>query len=117
MDGEKFIDAIRIAVRDSAIAGSLSNLKKPPGRRPSLDSIAVSEWYGHLDRGSKKFVEIAIKNAVDAAIFNFLCVIDGVISIEDSADKGKLQLFSIGRDLTLLNDASKRMLHDIYKGK
>jgi hypothetical protein len=117
MDGEKFIDAIRIAVRDSAISGSLSNLKKPPGRRPSLDSIAVSEWYDHLDQNSKKFVEITIKSAVDTAIFNLLCVIDGVISIESSIDKKKLQLWAIGSDSTLLNGDSNRMLHDIYMDK
>jgi hypothetical protein len=117
MDSREFIRAIKISVRDTTINGSVKLLERPVGRKPDLERIMLSEWYNDLDSHSKHIVSLIIKSVANMTIFNFLCVIDGVISIEDIVDKGNLKLFYTGKNEELLNPEDGIMLHDLYNDK
>ncbi len=52
------------------------------------------------------------------SIFSFLCVIDGVSSIESGSDKGGFKLiFEKNNDQILINDPTKDSLHDLFSSK
>jgi hypothetical protein len=56
-----------------------------------------------------------MREAVELAVFSFLCVLDGVSAIEDEPEKGVLTLRYIKRDEDLLlNDPADEFLHDTY---
>lgn len=49
------------------------------------------------------------------AVFEVLCAFDGVTTIEDGPDKGRLQLLYInGDDTVLINDPRNRELHNVF---
>lgn len=114
MNAEEFLDAIRIVVRDGAASEVLSVLQKPPGRRPSEELITRSLWYNSLDSSQRRMVSAIVQDAANRAIFGFLCVVDGVRSIESATDKGKIELRYVKGSSTLLNPPDGEMLHDIW---
>jgi hypothetical protein len=113
MNAEEFIHAIKLAVRDAAINNTIDVLARPPGRKPSQELLRTSEWYNSLDARGRAILAEIVAIAVDDAIFGFLCVLDGVRAIEDTTDKGRLELSYIKDGVEVLND-SNLMLHDIY---
>jgi hypothetical protein len=48
MNAEEFIDFLKEVVCEGSVRGFQSNLSKPPGRKPSDNSVAMSEWYNNL---------------------------------------------------------------------
>ena len=114
MNAEEFLDAIRIVVRDGAVLEVLSVSANPPGRKPSEELIARSFWFNSLDDDQKKIVSEIVQDSVNRAIFGFLCVFDGVRAIENTSEKGKLELRYVKDTSTLLNPADGIMLHDIW---
>jgi hypothetical protein len=114
MNNKEFVDAVRIAVRDGAASEVLSVLEKPPGRRPSEELSARSHWYNSLDNDQKRIVSDIIEDAVDRAIFGFLCVLDGARAFERTAEKGKLELRYVKDQSILLNPPDGEMLHDLW---
>jgi hypothetical protein len=52
----------------------------------------MSKWYNELNENDKSVVEQIIKKSVDMAVFSFLCVLDGVSTIENEK-KGELKLY------------------------
>lgn len=87
--------------------------RKAPGRRPPQALIEQSEWYKALDDDQKRIVASIIHDVAHFAVFNFLCVIDGVSAIEDGPDTGHLELHSVKDTSILLNSEAGEMLHDL----
>jgi hypothetical protein len=109
MDTRKFVDLLRIVVRDAAVSGELNVL-----RRPSDDLQERSKWYHSLSDDQKTILSSIILDVADRAIFGFLCVLDGVRAIEDDGDKGHLELRYVGGHSTLLNPPEGEMLHELW---
>ena len=114
MNSEEFVELIRIVVRDGAASEVLGVLKAPPGRRPPAELCERSDWYNALDDNQKRMVSSVILDAVDRAVFGFLCVIDGVRAIENGEKKGALELRYVNDGSVLLNTPDGEMLHDLW---
>jgi hypothetical protein len=115
MDGAEFVDAIKKVVRDAAFEDSLKLLENPPGRRPSERLQRRADWYRTLSPLDKEFVRSALSDAVDAAVFGMLSVIDGVRVVENGAKKGNFELHYVKEGREVLAGPGKEMLHDLYK--
>lgn len=114
MNAEEFIDGIKIAVEKSTIENILDELAIEPDVS-ELKAKILYDWYQNLDALGKGMVKLLITNTTQTSIFGFLCVLDGVRAIEDTTDKGELQLYFVkDEEQTLLNDFSEDFLHDIY---
>ena len=48
MDNIEFIEVIKLVVEKSSINSVVENLKKPPGRSPSVHLLELSQWYNNL---------------------------------------------------------------------
>jgi hypothetical protein len=113
MTPDAFIDAIRIVVRDSAADGCIGSYEKPPGRSPSPKLIEMSKWFCSLADSDKAMVQRIAQDVADAAVFQFLCVLDGVVAVEDRPDKGDFRLTYVNPPVELvINDPSDEFLHD-----
>ena len=115
MTPEEFITKIRQVVFEPAINGTMSLIEKPPGRRPSEDLVALSKWFLQLSDTDKKMLQSAIALAAHGATFGMLAVLDGVRQIDDTPQKGTLELSYIkdGQSV-LLNDPNFEHLHDLF---
>ncbi|MEI7376821.1 hypothetical protein [Dickeya chrysanthemi] len=112
MDAEKFVDVIKLVVRDAAIEDTISVLTSPPGRRPSKELVELSNYYNGKNDEEKELINRIIKLASDDAVFGFLCVLDGVRAIEDEEEKGTLSLIYKKNEEVILNKDED--LHDYY---
>lgn len=113
MNSEKFVDIIRELTIDDTVRIIQSNLIKPPGRSPSEMSIAISKWYNSLADNDKNILIHIVKKAARTGVFEFLCILDGAIAIENE-DKGELKLYyEKGNEKILLNDQHKINLHEL----
>ncbi len=54
-------------------------------------------------------------DAVNRAVFGFLCVLDGVRSIEEGQDNGRLELVYHKGKSVVLNPSEGEMLHDLWE--
>ena len=116
MSPAEFVGAIRKYVRDAAIAVVRTSLQSPPGRRPDPQSVTRSAWYCGLSEHDRKMVDRVVELSVDAAIFGFLAVLDGVRAIEPPGSKGVLRLLHVvGNSEIQLNDPAAADLHDLFK--
>jgi hypothetical protein len=114
MDGKQFVDLLRVLVRDGAASEELDVLRSPPGGRPPTDLQERSAWYNSLHDDQKRILASIILDVADRAVFGFLCVLDGVRSIEDGPDKGRLELRYVKDDSILLNPSDGELLHDLW---
>jgi len=116
MSPEKFVDNIRLVVRDQTVRDMMSILSKPPGRSPKRELLDASVWFNSLDVESRTKLEWIIGRSVDSTVFGFLCVLDGVRAIEGIEDDAKLILdYRTDSGAVRINDeASEISLHDIY---
>jgi hypothetical protein len=116
MDSNQFVAALKIAVEKSSVKGVKELLLNPPGRKPDPEVLRRSKWFNNLSEEDKNLVIEIADQAVKHCLFGFLCVLDGVRSIEDEAEKGVLKLyFEKGSNRVVLNDPDQEYLHDIYK--
>ena len=115
MTRSDFVQSLKIQTSDAAVYGTVSNLIKAPGRKPRDRDVALAKWYAGLPENDRSFLRIALQEAAELAVFNVLCVLDGVSTIEDGPDKGELKLQYLGKEQSLLlNDANQELLHDIF---
>lgn len=115
MNVTEFVNAIRMAVENTAVNGQLKSYRAPPGRKPSEDLVELSNWYKSLTKADQEMLGKAMRDAVGASIFGFLCVLDGVRVIENSLERGELELWYVkDGNRTLINDPSENLLHDEY---
>lgn len=114
MNHQEFVDAIKIAVRDSAASDALTVLQAPAGRRSSDALKARSDWFKSLDERSQRMVADIAFDAANRAAFGFLCVLDGVRAIEDYGPKGELELRYVNDEVIDLTAPDGPMLHDLW---
>lgn len=107
----EFTKLIKEVVAQSAIDDTIDTLNDPPGRKPAEDLLAQSKWYKGLDPVDREMVNEILADAVHGAVFEFLCVLDGVRSISGPGEYNELNLSRCG---VQLNDESGEYLHDIY---
>lgn len=117
MNAEQFVVAIRKYVADSIVDDTIQLLLKPPGRQPAATLVKSSEWYKSLLPQDQKQVMTIVADAVHAAIFGFMCVLDGVKVIDDA--HSEFQLFSVNPTTNISTQLSgseeNDSLHDLYK--
>lgn len=92
MNAEEFVNAIRTTVLESSIKSVKKILVEPPGRKPADNLVKMSKWYNSLSQVDKEMVDSIIEESIHISVFGFLCVLDGVRSIEKS-DNGTLKLY------------------------
>jgi hypothetical protein len=115
MNREEFVQVVKKRTSDSAIEGTIKQLTAPSGREPSQKSLRLSEWYNRLDEKNKTTLKEALGAAAESAIFGFFCILDGVRAIENTLDKGDLELyFRKGNQRILLNDPHQEELHNLF---
>ena len=68
-------------------------------------------------RNRKQLVAYVIGEAVDSAVFGFLCVFDGVRAVESVEIKGRFELRYTGETTVELNAQDAPMLHDLYNAR
>jgi hypothetical protein len=114
LDAQKFVAGVRVAVGDAAVRSTIQTLKKP-GKNPEPGAVLLSEWYKGLSESDQQSVELVIRKAVNYSVFNFLCVLDGVSTVEDAGPKGELHLNYIkdGKQVRL-NDVRGEELHGLF---
>ena len=96
--------------------GVLKQLEEPSGRNPEARRLKLSDWFNSLDESTAERVKDVIEESVDAAVFGFLCVLDGVRAISNEPDVSlKLMVVTPSEDPHLLNDPNNEELHDLYK--
>jgi len=117
MNSQKFVQAIKLVVRDAAVEDTILTAESPPGRKVPVELKARAEWLKSLPIEQKDFVHSLVKDAVDNAVFGFFCVIDGVRAIEDDPDKGDIELRYVKDDVAILSPTEGAMLHDIYNSQ
>jgi hypothetical protein len=115
MTREEFVISVIKAVYEPAIRGTLAVIEKPPGKKPSEELVGLSEWVGGLSLDNKKKFEAAIALTARQAVIGLLSVIDGVRQIENTSNKGVLELrFRKGDEDVLLNSPEEEFLHDLF---
>lgn len=115
MDKGTFINLIKSEVADSAVESTIDNLVDPPGRNPSSEMLALSQWYDSLPNEGKANVHKIITDAVKESIFGFLCVLDDVRSISESGERNNLELYHLDNETKIqLNDEVGEYLHDVF---
>lgn len=114
MNAENFVESIKISVIESAIRTMNQYFTEPPGRKPDTFLKDISVWFNGMSESDKEMVQKIVTQAVQTSVFGFLCVLDGVRAIENTADKGQLLLyFEKHGQRTLLNDPDTEYLHDL----
>ena len=88
MNRSEFVEAVKHYVRDVAVQDVIAAYLEPPRRSPSRDLVQLSNWYNSQDESEKVMVNRVIKESVDAGLFGFFCVLDGVRALEKPEDRG-----------------------------
>lgn len=115
MTTDQFVKAIKMQTSDAAVSGTIACLKRPPGRKPQEKDVRLSEWYNRLNTLDQQMLQQALKEAAELAVFEFFCVLDGVTVIEDTREKGVLELDYVkGPERTRVNPPEGEELHNIF---
>src|SRR5688572_12326097 len=117
MDSAEFIQAIKRYVRNAAVEDTITNLKRPPGRRVLPPIRERSIWYNQLSAADAEHVNSVISTAVHGALFGVLAVLDGARAVEDGDNKGHFELSYVGKQKVLLNDPKCIGLHDLFNAE
>ncbi len=117
MTTETFIDVVREVVRNASINSVESLLHHVPGRSPDQRLVAFSAWHTALAEPDQLMITQVIEQAVDDALFGFLCVLDGVRVVE--SESGEFELFyrRKGKRVVLSPNEEAGYLHDLYKAE
>jgi hypothetical protein len=115
MDVTEFVEAIRLTVEQPSINDCINSYEDPPGRKPSKELLEISNWYKSMSEQDREMLRKVLADAVGSSIFGFFCVLDGVRAIEDSPEKGELELWHVKNgQRTLINGSEQNLLHDEY---
>jgi hypothetical protein len=119
MTPEKFVAGIKSAVFESAVTGTMRHLEEgPAGREPHPRARALSGWFSQLAAGDQQMVAECVRDAAHAAVFGFLCVLDGARVLDDPphADLHLTAASQNGVTLTLASSSEPVDLHDEFNG-
>ncbi len=115
MTATDFVERIRLIVYNSTVTGCLALMQKPPGKKPSPQLQALSQWFSHLSEDEKSKVQDVVELVTRQSVFGMLAVLDGVRQIEDTERKGTLELrYSKDGQSQLINDPNAEPLHDVF---
>jgi hypothetical protein len=114
MDPDKFVDAIRVSVMDSAVDAVVASLTTPAGRRPAPELVELSQWYLKLEGADQEMLQRALAQASHAAVFGLFAVLDGARRIDDEQPPCEFQLWYQGREGRRLLSGD---LHDSLNSK
>ncbi|MEM9514446.1 MAG: hypothetical protein AAGA42_06270 [Actinomycetota bacterium] len=92
MTKREFVDALVEVAFDQVISGEISTLLDPPGRSPSTDLVARSEWFSGLPEDDRSLVVDSMRSAAYGVLHRVLCVLDGVAAVDSRPNKGALTL-------------------------
>lgn len=115
MNREEFVNGIKLNVDRASATGVVNQLVKPAGRKPHQKDVEISDWFNGLNVEDKEMVQRVISETSNAATFGFLCVLDGVRTVTDTA--GELELYfnpADGTNNIYLNDFDGEFLHDLF---
>jgi hypothetical protein len=116
VDKETFVRAIEAVVTNSSVDGVLESLSHPPGRRPSANSVELSDWFTCLDDSARDRIKQVASLAARQATYSFLLVLDDLLTIESSDQKGRIEIFYRKDGLqTWLNSPNSEPLTSIFK--
>ena len=114
MTKRAFVGTLAQVALDNAISGEVRVLRDPPGRRPSLDLSARSEWFLGLGDDDRTMVVEAMRAAGYGVLHSVLCVLDGVAAIDAGPNKGTLTLLYERDGVTTdLTSHAEEDLHDM----
>jgi hypothetical protein len=116
VNAEKFVQVLKLVTCDHAAKAGTRSLKEPPGRRPSARLRRLSDWFKTVSAQDQEKVTELWSLAAEDAVFDVLCVLDGVRAIESQSDKGTLELYYVKGDQRILLNAEDNPLHDIFQG-
>lgn len=116
MTPEQFVGLLRLVVVDQPAEGTISILRRPPGRRPWPVDVRRSAWFNSLDESDQAMVAEIAKAAAFASAFRFCSVLDGTTAFD--TDHGELKLLYVAPDgsETVLNDPTRCELHAELRG-
>jgi hypothetical protein len=116
MTPEIFVEVIKLVTIDGAVKGVSAQLNSPAGRAPSEKLKALSNWTLSLSEDDKSRIRSIIHMSAESAVYRFLSILDGLMAIEDTPDKGDLELYFVkdGKK-TLLNNFNEEFLTSIFK--
>jgi hypothetical protein len=119
MTPSEFIDAVKSEVRDAAAADTICQIRTPSGRRPPEVIRKLSAWFNQLSESDQQAVAEVASMSAHSAVFGFLCVLDGVRVIEDSEQRGELELTYAqeGQASVRLNPSTGAPLHDLLNAQ
>ena len=112
MTTETFIDVVKEVVRDASINSVETLLHQVPGRSPDKRLVALSAWHTALSNSDKQMVAQVIKEAVDGAVFGFLCVLDGSSVVEPGSGDFEVRYIRNGESIVLSPNEEAGYLHD-----
>ncbi|WP_373550642.1 hypothetical protein [Haliscomenobacter sp.] len=111
---EDFVQAIKMVVLDQAVSDMIENLEEPPGRIPPHELIELSSFYKGLSHQNQEIIKKILIQTAEITLFGMFCVLDGVRAIENTENKGSLELwYRNGEETFLLNDPEEEFLHDL----
>ncbi len=116
MDSVEFINNVKSAVENPAVNTILKVLVNP-GKSPTPEQVALASWWAGLCETDKVRVREVIRQVSQHTIYNFLCVFDGLSSIQRLPHSGRLELTFKSNDgqTLLLNNPKSEELHAIYR--
>lgn len=116
MNPNQFIKLIKSVVVNNSQKALLEILENPPGRNPNKDLINTSNWFHNLSIEDKNHINWIISQASEQAAFNFLCLLDGVVGIDNESENEYFELNYVDNQSRkiLLNDSDDEYLHDIF---
>ena len=115
MTTETFINVVKEVVRNASVNSVETLLNHVPGRSPDTRLVALSAWHTALAEPDKQMVNQVIEQAVDDALFGFLCVLDGVRVVESDSGDFELLYRRKGKTVVLSPNEEAGYLHDLYK--
>jgi superfamily I DNA and/or RNA helicase len=81
----------------------------------SEEKKIINKWYLERTAEEKNILGKIMEETARAAIFHFLCILDGAQVAENGKDKGDFLLYYDKRkELYHINDNSKGDLHDLF---
>ena len=116
MTPERFVETIREVVSEVAFTGQMARLREPPGRQPRPNIVRRSEWFNSLSSSDQDMVAETVRSAVEAAVFRFLCLLDGVTALDDGQGMLRLTYRTPEYGDTWLNDPTACELHEALRG-
>jgi hypothetical protein len=116
MDKDTFILRLKDVVYDRSIASVLASLSEVPASQCRDSGTAHIVWYSSLSERDKAMVQEVIEDAVHAAMFSFMMVLDGTESIRlDDEPDGVLELRYRTKDaVDVLLTEEGDPLHDVF---